>query len=128
MREGKSRTDWKLVGRKTGGIHRSANERGELRVDREILLRQARVVTYRLHFRNFRQQWTLRTPQVLRNARNVRAIERGLRWIAAAGLAMFEDQHVHSFHLVIALSRASRCNKFTCGWLTHGKWTCFFFV
>ncbi len=86
-------------------FHRARPERVEVRVDREVELRQACEVTHGLQLAHFGQQRLLGTPQPGRNIRRGgrTGILRPLVGSATAGVRVFEDHFFMGTHHVFVL-------------------------
>ena len=74
-------------------FHRAGAERVEMRVDREILLRQAGVMPHRLQLGYLGQRRPVAAQQVLWNVGQVRFALGRLGSAPAAGSGMFVNQH-----------------------------------
>ena len=74
-------------------LHRARTERIELRVDREVLLAQARVVAHHVEFGYFGQRRCILAPQAGGQVVEVAAGGRHLGGSGAAGTGMVEYQH-----------------------------------
>ncbi len=74
-------------------LHRARTERIELRVDREVLLAQARVVAHHVEFGDFGQRRRILAPQTGGQVVEIAASGGHLGGSGAAGTGMVEYQH-----------------------------------